>query len=317
MNVENNMNNTDNKKFKKILLIILIIAVILTVGIVSIVAINSAKQNELNANTEENASEIIDDINEESIEEESTIEKSTEKESKETEKEVIEQPSTNNTPPKEQEIVEEETNPTYKRIFQIANAIRTFTGIGNRYQWKPTVYTSISDVPNEIIAFFIQAVANPTWTEFGYTFNKNDYIYYCQPDSGYNCADADVITDDIFYISSQGANRAYSFDKVRQYAKTCFNRDLKLSDITGEWLKTYKYEGKDFVIDENPGFTGPIQLRKVEELTNNNGIYEARISVNDAEENYSTDIFKFRLLNNSSIDDIKLGNLEIISYEIK
>ena len=82
-------------------------------------------------------------------------------------------------------------------------------------------------------------------------------------------------------------------------------------------INVYKYEGKDFVIDENPGFTGPIQLRKVEELTNNNGIYEARISVNDAEENYNTVIFKFRLLNNSSIDDIKLGNLEIISYEIK
>ena len=59
MNVENNMNNTDNKKFKKILLIILIIAVILTVGIVSIVAINSAKQNELNANMAQVQTETI------------------------------------------------------------------------------------------------------------------------------------------------------------------------------------------------------------------------------------------------------------------
>lgn len=192
-------------------------------------------------------------------------------------------------------------------LLSIVDNLRLYLYIGDEY-------TSLTDVPNENIAFFIQGNTNVEGIDYGYTFGKDEYLTYCLPP---DCPKDSIVSEDISLTSAQGLNRGYLFDRVKEYGKTTFRRDISLNDIKGDYLSTYKDNNKDYIIDSNGGFTGPITIKEIKSIKENNGVVEVLISLDDAENRYETILFVFKLLNNSTLDNIKLDNIEILTFEIK
>ena len=60
-----------------------------------------------------------------------------------------------------------------------------------------------------------------------------------------------------------------------------------------------------------------MNIEKLLDIKNNNGTYEATMKITDPDEKYTQALLRFQLLDNSSLEDISLNNIRILSFEIK